>query len=373
MQTFCPYRICPLGAHVDHQKGYITGFAIDKGIYFDYEPSSNGDVVLTSKDFEGVVQFNVNGLLELSSDWGNYMRGATKILRDNYNISIGVKGNFYGQLPIGGLSSSAAVTLAYLKALASVNNIALSNKELIDYSYWSETEFIGLKIGKLDQSCEVLSKKNHYLFLDTLNMEYKLIPENKNHTPYKFLIFYSGQERKLINSAYNVRVDECKSAAFLAKATLNMEYGKYKETYLRDITLNDIEKCKSVMPLNWYKRALHYYKENERVLAGIEAWSKGDIKLLGKLVKESGQSSIELYEAGSKLLIDLNDIINTTDGVYGGRFMGGGFNGCCLAIIDPNKLDSIKQSIKERYLKIHPEVSDAFGMFDCFSEDGIGE
>ena len=121
------------------------------------------------------------------------------------------------------------------------------------------------------------------------------------------------------------------------------------------------------------KRAEHYYNENQRVMDGIKAWKKGDMIEFGRLVKESGESSINLYEAGSPLLRDLNHIINTTDGVYGGRFMGGGVNGCCLAIIDPTKKEAIRESIKTRYLNLHPEMSNTFGIFDCLSEDGIGD
>lgn len=373
MEVVCPYRVCPLGAHVDHQLGEITGFAIDKGVHFNFEPTNDGRVILTSGDFKGVVSFDVNGFLDIKEDWGNYMRGVTKILRDNYKIKKGVEGEFLGELPIGGLSSSAAVTLCYLKALCAVNNIVLNNSELIDYAYRAEAEFIGLKIGKLDQSCEVLCKKNHFLHLDTLDMSYELIPENVNHTPYAFLIIYSGQARSLVNSDYNVRVDECKSAGYFTKATLNLAYGKYKDTFLRDISYDDLKKCESLMPKKWFMRAKHYFTEIERVHKGIQAWKDGDMVTFGRLVKESGESSINLYEAGSVLLKDLNRIINEIDGVYGGRFMGGGFNGCCLAVIDPSKEEQIKNKISERYLALHPEKEGLYKIYTCSSSDGIGD
>lgn len=373
MEVFCPYRICPLGAHVDHQNGYITGFAIDKGILFEFKPLNDGRVILTSNDFDGIVTFDVNGLLEIKDDWGNYMRGITKILRDNYKLKYGVQGKFTGQLPIGGLSSSAAVSLAFLRALCIVNDIKLTNMQMIDYAFYSEFDFIGLKNGKLDQSCEVLCRKNHYLFLDTKDMSYELIPENVNHTPYEFLIVYSGQSRKLVNSSYNVRVDECKSAAYLTKALQGLEYGKYKDTYLRDISFEDFVKTEDKLPLNWKKRAHHYYNEIDRVFRGIDAWKNGDMISFGQIIKESGKSSIDLYEAGSDLLRDLNEIINTTDGVYGGRFMGGGFNGCCLAVINPNKRKEIMDTISKKYSEMHPEIKDLFGLYTCKSANGIGE
>ena len=57
--AFTPYRICPIGAHVDHQLGSITGFAIDKGIHIAYGPKKNGVVEVHSLQFEGRAQWHV--------------------------------------------------------------------------------------------------------------------------------------------------------------------------------------------------------------------------------------------------------------------------------------------------------------------------
>ena len=113
--------------------------------------------------------------------------------------------------------------------------------------------------------------------------------------------------------------------------------------------------------------------ECERVKRGEAAWAKGDIVEFGKIVSESGKSSIEMYEAGSPLLIDLYNIMINTKGVYGSRFMGGGFNGACLAIIDPQYEEEIINNIKEEYSKKHPEYKDKIKLFVCQSEDGVGE
>ena len=150
------------------------------------------------------------------------------------------------------------------------------------------------------------------------------------------------------------------------------DYEKYKDTYLRDVSYDVFLKYKDMMPVNFKKRAEHFYNENNRVLKGVKAWENGNIEEFGRIVSESGKSSIELYEAGSELLIDLYNIITSTDGVYGGRFMGGGFNGACLAIINPEKQDEIIEKIKNRYLELHPEYKEKVGLFICESEDGVG-
>ncbi len=371
--SYCPYRICPLGAHVDHQLGCVTGFALNKGISIYYSLTSNGKIDLYSYGFERGIHLRIDENLEKKDDWGNYIRGALYILRKHYNINVGIKGYIYGELPVGGLSSSAAVIISFLKAIAEANYIELTNKELIDFAYFAEVDFVGMQIGKLDQSCEVLSKENELLFLDTKTESYKTIPFGSKKINFKFLIIYSGAARKLENSAYNTRVDECKSAAYFTKAYLDKPYQKYKDTYLRDVSYEDYVLIKDKLPNNFRKRADHFYSENKRVDEGIKAWSNGDIKKFGKLVFESGKSSIELYEAGSKPLIYLYELMTKTDGVIGGRFMGGGFNGCCLAICEEDKVKDIMRKIEKEYLKEFPEYKESFDLFICKTADGAGD
>ena len=371
--SYCPYRICPLGAHVDHQHGLVTGFALNYGIGISYSMNDDGLCQVVSHNFKERKRFNVKDVLEKKNDWADYIRGVVKALqKKNYPLKNGINAYIYGELPVGGLSSSAAVIIAFLKAITNVNNIHLTNQELIDYAFESETDFVGMSIGKLDQSCEVLSKKEKLLVLDTNDGSYKTIEKGSGKEAYKFLIIHCGAERLLASSAYNIRVDECKSAAFISNSYQKI-YKKFKDTYLRDLPYETFKKYQDQMPENFKKRALHFYNENERVKKGEVAWSKGDIVEFGKLVTESGKSSIELYEAGSPLLIDLFNIIISIPGVYGGRFMGGGFNGACLAIIDPAHEETIIKTIKDKYCKLHPEYADKVGLFVCNSEDGVGE
>lgn len=370
--SYCPYRICPLGAHVDHQKGLVTGFAINYGIGISYTINDDALCQVVSHNFKERKRFFVNEVLEKKDDWADYIRGVVKALQENYSeLKHGINAYVYGELPIGGLSSSSAIIISFLKALANANNINLSNDELINYAFRSETDFVGMSIGKLDQSCEVLSKKNKLLVLDTNDGSYKTVQMGQFSNNFKFLIIHCGAERLLASSAYNIRVDESKSAAFICNS-YEGKFLKFKDTYLRDLPFEVFCKYQELMPSNFKKRALHFYSENERVKKGEIAWGKGDIKEFGRLVTESGKSSIELYEAGSPLLIDLYNIIVSTNGVYGGRFMGGGFNGACLAIIDDLKVKEIISTIKHRYCELHPEYSDKIGLFICESENGVG-
>ena len=370
--SFCPYRISPLGAHVDHQLGVINGLAIDKGIHIAYGPKQNGVIELASLNFPKRAQFHVNAVPEVKvGDWADHLRGATKILNEKYKLRVGLCGVIEGTLPIGGLSSSAAVIISFLAALCKVNGIQLEPMEMIMMAKAAENKYVGVSCGKLDQSCEVLSKKNHLLYLDTKDDSFELIPTHPDMKPYKIAIFFSGLERSLASSKYNLRVDECKSAAYALQAYSGMDYGKYADTYLRDVPVEVFEQYKSRLPENWCKRAEHYFSEVERARKGAEYWRNGDLEGYGQLCFESGYSSIYNYEAGSVELKTLYDIMRHTEGIYGGRFSGAGFKGCCMALIDPDYAEKIEYEVTNAYLKAFPMLEGKYSVHMCESADGV--
>ena len=369
--AFCPYRICPLGAHSDHQLGKITGFAIDKGIHLAYKPKMNGVVELVSLQFGKRAQWHVSAVPDKEEDWADHLRGATLMLGQRYPLRIGLSGVIEGSLPIGGLSSSAAVILVFLSALCKVNDLKLTEQELILTAMAAENKYVGVSCGKLDQSCEVYSKKDHLLYLDTKDDSYELIPTHPDMKPYKIAIFFSGLERSLAGSKFNMRVDECRSAAYALKAYAGMEYGKFQETNLRDVPYEVYLQYKDRLPDNFRKRAEHWFTEFLRVQQGAEAWRRGDIETFGKLSFESGRSSIYNYETGSPELQTLYEIMTRTDGIYGGRFSGAGFKGCCMALIDPAYEESITRQVSESYLKAFPELTGKYSVHICQSADGV--
>ncbi len=370
--AFCPYRICPLGAHSDHQLGKITGLAIDKGIHIAYRPKKNGVIEMSSLNFAKRAQWHINAIPTIKEgDWADHLRGATLMLSKKYPLTVGLCGVIEGSLPIGGLSSSAAVIIAFLSALCAVNEIHLSEHEMIMIAMAAENQYVGVSCGKLDQSCEVYSKKDHLLYLDTKDDSYELIPTNPNMKPYKIAIFFSGLERSLAGSKYNMRIDECRSAAYALKAFAGMEYGKIEETHLRDVPVEVYQQYKERLPQNWAKRAEHWYSEFERVKRGAEAWRIGDIEAFGALSFESGRSSIYNYETGSPELKKLYEIMLDTDGIYGGRFSGAGFKGCCMALIDPAYEENVLRKVEQEYLKEFPNLEGKYSAHICTSADGV--
>ena len=370
--AFTPYRVCPIGAHSDHQLGKITGLAIDKGIHIAYGAKKNGVIELTSLQFDKRAQFHVNSVpKEKQMDWADYLRGATIALGERYPLHVGMCGVIDGELPIGGLSSSAAVIITLLSALCELNNLRISSQEMIQIALEAENKYVGVSCGKLDQSCEVYCRKEHLLYMDLKDDSYELIPQNQSMKPYSIAIFFSGIERTLAGSKFNMRVDECRSAAYALQAYGGMEYGKFNEANLRDVPREVFEQNKHRLPETWAKRAEHWYTEYARVEQGAEPWRRGDLETFGRLSFESGRSSIYNWETGSPELKTLYEIMTHTDGIYGGRFSGAGFKGCCMALIDPAFEESIRENVTGEYLKTFPELQGKYSVHICHSADGV--
>ena len=368
---FSPYRVCSLGAHVDHQHGLVTGFAINKGVDLWFNVREDAQVNLRSLSFEGEVHIDLNKRTEVKmKHWGDYVRGAKYALQKRFELSHGIDGVLQGSLPVGGLSSSAAVLIAYVMAFAKANGIRLKPFEVAMIASEAEREYIGLNNGLLDQACITLGRKDGLLFFDCDSNEWRVINRHPKMPEFEIGIFFSGLTRSLVNSDYNLRVFECKTAAWNMLAYQNAPLKTFDKTFLRDIPKETFDKTRDMMPLRFAKRAEHFYSEYRRVRQGVTAWESGNLQLFGKLSFDSCESSIHNYECGSPELISIYNIMRPLQGVYGGRFSGAGFKGAVIALVDPQYKEEIEKSLTEQYLKEYPEYTETFKVFWVRPDDG---
>ncbi|QGH36212.1 hypothetical protein GI584_20135 [Gracilibacillus salitolerans] len=366
-----PLRICPLGAHVDHQGGIVTGMALDANVEMVFAPSEDGYIRISSMDFPDEEYFHIDSVPEvLPGFWGNYIRGAVLSLQQDQKLQYGFQAVISGKLPIGGLSSSAAVTTAYLMALAEVNNLDISKEELVSYSHWVETEFIGLKNGILDQSANILSEDNRLLVMDCQTSEHYLVNKSVGMPEFEVVVVYSGVSKALIGTDYNNRVDECKVAGWIVEELAGLERTALQDVKLRNMSEEHYHKYRDQVPGKFRKRLDHFFTEQDRVRQGIEAWEQGDIEQFGKLMFESGESSIHQYESGCPELITIYEVLKETEGVYGARFSGAGYRGCCIGLIDPAYKEQIKANIDAIYPSQHPAYKDVYKVHFCKTNNG---
>ncbi|KDP45831.1 hypothetical protein JCGZ_17438 [Jatropha curcas] len=372
-----PYRICPLGAHIDHQGGTVSAMTINRGILLGFIPSGDTKVVLRSGQFGGEVRFRIDEVqyprpirkkdenhatnsqkLQEDCNWGNFARGAVYALQSRGNsITQGIIGYISGSegFDSSGLSSSAAVGVAYLLALESANSLTISPTENIEYDRLIENEYFGLRNGILDQSAILLSSHGCLMCMNCKTKEHKLICPTKLQKSFKILVAFSGLRNALTNNpGYNRRVAECQEAAtFLLKASGNDKM----EPFLCNVEPEAYEMYKGKLEPILAKRAGHYFSENARVMKGLEAWASGNLEEFGKLISASGLSSIQNYECGCEPLIQLYKILLRAPGVFGARFSGAGFRGCCIAFVDADLAAEAASFVREEYQKAQPELA----------------
>jgi galacturonokinase len=338
---FSPYRICPLGAHVDHQGGAVLGRTIQLGTTLAYEPLDSKEIHIESEQL-GMKRFSIGDEID-KIHWVRYAQAAARVLP---NLRRGMRAYVTGPLIGAGLSSSASVGLAYLKALADVNDIELSNHDLVQLDFELENGQLGLQNGKLDPLTIAHGKRNALLFMDTLAASATPIFDS----PFRrstWIVAYSGISRELMKSGYNVRVEECHQAAAALKDGA---------TRLSDVSRGEFEEKKDMLPTPLRLRAEHFFGEVERVHRGAQAWRESNLELFGQLMNESCESSIKNYESGSEILIELSELVSSTTGVHGSRFSGGGYGGCVVALAEKDTAEAASEAIAEGFFKRHPEL-----------------
>lgn len=366
-----PLRICPLGAHIDHQCGQVTGMTINATILLAYIPNRAREMRIHSLNFSPPVAFRLDDVPPRGEPlWGNYVCGAVVALQQRYRLYCGIDGVISGEMPIGGLSSSAAVGVAYLLALEDVNDLDVTPMENIELDRFIENEYIGLNNGILDQSIILLSDHEHLTFLDCHTVDYAHVPSPLDRNDFDILVVYSGLTRALVGTDYNERVFQCQTAARML-----LEWAGHPvppSPRLRMVPPEVFGDYHRRLPVPLRKRARHFFTEMERVQRGVAAWTSGNLVEFGYLMAQSGHSSIVNYECGCPHLISLYEILNNCPGVYGARFSGAGFRGCCIGLSDPSQREAIIETIHREYPARHPEIKGKYSIHFCKPDGPAG-
>lgn len=334
----------------------MLGRTISIGTTLAYTASDDKRISIES-DLFGQTQFTIGDEIN-RTHWARYARAAAKIFGDQ--LTRGISAHVRGSLVGSGLSSSASVSLAYLKALADVNHIELSKEQFVQLEYQLEHEVLGLQIGLLDPMTIVYGKRDALLLMDTITPSVTPISDSPFNNA-GWIVAYSGVSRELTKSGFNARVLECREAASLLKDGAQI---------LSDVPRELFEEKRMTLPDNLRRRAEHFYGEVERVRQGAKAWKDSDLEGFGALMSRSCDSSIRFYESGSEILIQLHEITSETRGIYGSRFCGGGYGGCVVALANRDLAQSAAIEIKEKFSALQPELPSAVYIVE--TGDGLG-
>ncbi|MCB1125403.1 MAG: galactokinase [Verrucomicrobiae bacterium] len=376
--VWSPYRICPLGAHIDHQLGTVTAMAIDRGTWLAFAPTGSPEVRLSSLSFPEEIRFSLaEPLPPRRGDWGDYARGAAFALGRSHPLDRGITGVTSGRLTASGLSSSASVGVAYLLALEHVNELDVAPGVNVRLDQVIENDYLGLRNGILDQSAILLSRRDHLTVIDCRAFDgsetggvltgIQHIPRHPGMPAVRILLAMSGVTQAILTTGYNTRVAECEQAA---RVLLDAAGKPGSSPHLGKVLPAEYEAHRDRLSGPTARRARHFFTETQRVQDGVAAWRDGDVTRFGRLMTESGHSSIENYECGSPPLMDLFNLLTDMPGVHGARFSGAGFRGCCIALIAAEAAGAAGPAILEDYSRKHPELAHQAACFLCDAADG---
>ncbi len=288
-----PGRVNLIGEHTDYNDGFVLPIAIDRYTNMLFSKNNERNVRIFDLKYKEKEEFDLKNIEPShQKKWSNYQRGIAKVLLDTgYEIG-GMDMLIFSEVPEGaGLSSSASIEIATLLSFKELYDLEIKQIEMIELARKAENEFVGVECGIMDQFASLLSKESYALFIDCRSLEYEYVPLSLKD--YSFLICNSMIKRKLAESSYNKRRQECREAVKIMQKHLP------EITVLRDISVEDFLKYGALLSKKSRKRVEHVIFENERVKQAVEALKKGDAKAFGELMYQSHESLKELYEVST--------------------------------------------------------------------------
>ena len=336
-----PGRVNLIGDHTDYNQGFVLPAAIHMTTTIAVSRRVDREVHTFAQGFaKSLDQFPLDNIETCSKEtWPNYIRGTIKYLQDVSKNFSGVNIIISGDIPQGaGLSSSASLEIALLRAISELYQLNLKGIEAALIGQKAENEFVGCNCGIMDQLVVALGLQGNAMLLDCRDLSYKDIPIPQGSS---ILVVNSNVKRELVDSEYNARRKQCELVAEMLSVSS-----------LRDLDIQNLYEAKDLFSDELFRRARHVITENRRTINATKAMENNDLKLLGQLMAESHASLRDDYEVSTDELDFLVDIISTKlSGAGGVRMTGGGFGGCVVSIMPKEKIPSVISSVKTYYSK----------------------
>ena len=347
-----PGRVNLIGEHTDYNDGFVLPAAIEFYCWAAAAPRGDGKLVIHSENFDETVEASLDSLsLAGKKHWANYPLGVAWALRQAGKRLTGANIYIAGDVPLGaGLSSSAAVEVATGFALLSQSGLAVDRLELAQLCQKAENEFVGARVGIMDQFVACFGRASHALLLDCRSLKHKYV---KIPADLQLVICNTMVKHELASGEYNARRAECEEGVrILRKAFPEIRA-------LRDVTLSQLEDHRGNLSPKVFARCRHVVAENARVKSAVEAFCRGDSKALGPLMRDSHHSLRDDYEVSCKELDLMVEIAEAQPGLIGARMTGGGFGGCTINLVESAAVSNFRSSVAAAYFSkigLTPEI-----------------
>ncbi len=336
-----PGRVNLIGEHTDYNQGLVLPAAIDLEIRIAYRTTveRRASVTLLATGETGDVDLDDPG--PRRGDWRDYLAGVAWALASDGRATQGFRGVLASTLPVGsGLSSSAAIELAFAWALSGASSPALDPRDLAVLCQRAENEYVGVRCGLMDQYAVANGVRGAAILLDCRVTEHRVVPLPDG---LQLVVAHTGRPRRLETSAYNDRRAECQRAvSTIAEREPSVQS-------LRDVDEAMLDRCSDVVDQTADRRARHVIRENTRVLAMASALETGDLETIGRLMGESHASLRDLFEVSSPELDALVEIATAIPGVIGSRMTGAGFGGCTISLVRADQAEAFRDRLTREY------------------------
>ena len=371
-------RFCLGVEHGDYNGTELFGVGTDRFIWLVFKPNDTGVVRLLSGNFagDGVVSFRPGQVPaprspEVAETWGRFPFGVDWVLRrEGIALASGVDVVLYGNIPGGGMSRSASLTLNLMLSLLDANGIGLDDPMRIAVLAQAvENDYIGSPCGLLDQIMILYAKKGRGTHYNPRDRSVIHLPLGEKAPDFRIVSLDTGTVRSgLEKSTYRVRRGECDEFA----ALLAPEYGiscladvrseKVYRRILRSYGNTHPDHC---------DRLTYIYYAQQRFTTMLEAWQTGDLVTVGAVFREDGIGLRDQYRISGPELETMCDIARTVPGVLGERMLGGGDKGAAGALVRAGSVAVLEEAVHTGYPRSHPAFADSFAVHVCNAVDGM--
>ena len=365
--AIAPGRVNLLGEHVDYNGGAVLPAAIDLNARLEFSLREDSLVQIEAPDLHEKIVFDLDQLdqkVDVTGSplpgWAYYPAGVAWSLMQSGMTLPGLDGRFSSTVPIGsGLSSSAAMEVAFASAWNTISNGNLDNTQIALLSQRAENQYVGVNCGIMDQFASANGVAGHAIYLDTRTLDFHPVPLPMGTV---IVIADSGVRRSLHNSEYNIRRAGCEQAlAILAKKIPGIQY-------LRNVSSIQLDHYYSLLPdpVNGYAR--HIVEECERVDQAVSLLENNDASGFGALMFKCHASLRDLYRVSAPELDVLVDIAAKQPGCLGARLTGAGFGGCTVNLLEEAAASLFIEKLKAGYLKVTGKVA---SVYQCKASAGV--
>ncbi|MFA5293229.1 MAG: hypothetical protein WC496_09370 [Phycisphaerae bacterium] len=372
-------RFCFGVEHGDYNGTELFGVGTDRFIWFAYKPNGSNRTRIYSGNFPqaGVIEFQHNNIPaprtpEISNTWARFPYGVDYILhKRGFDLKTGIDGVIYGNIPGGGMSRSASLTLNLLLSILDVNQIKIDNPfDIVSMAQTVENEYIGSPCGQLDQIMILFAKEGMGTYFNPKKQSINYIPLGSGSEELRLVVMDTGTDRPgLDKSTYKIRRAECeafveliKRAGFGITCLADVREEKMYQQILDKFTGSNPDYC---------DRLKYIYKAQKRFYKLLDAWKAGDIKTIGSIFREDGIGLRDEYKISGPELEAMCDIARTVPGVLGERMLGGGDKGASGAIVMANSVDKLKAAVAAEYPRLYPEFSKKYAVHICKMVNGV--